>query len=136
MPTIEVPLKPWIEIPALRKSKKFQKLADEMVELTEQVKMLEARRAELSLEQYDILNEALDDDTKSIEYRGYRLTRRAPGKVGRFDVKKLMKRPIPCIKCKTANHVTADVVDECKTFSDVRPGVSVTAIKREDDDDE
>jgi hypothetical protein len=136
MPTIEVPLQSWTEIAALRKSKKFKSLADEALKLTEQEKYIKARRSELSLELYDILEANLDEQTKSIEYQGAVLTRKAGGQSSRFDKKKLMQMPIPCAnpKCKTENHVTVDVIEACTTTSDRRPGVSIKLPGEKDDE--
>lgn len=127
MPMIEVPLPSWTEIAGLRKSKKFKKLADEAVELKRQEKALSARRAEIGLELYDILEEELDDTMKSVSYEGATITRKAGGKSSRFDKKKLMAMPIPCAnpKCKTDNHVTVDIIEACTKYGDRRPGVSI-----------
>jgi hypothetical protein len=135
MPLIEVPIKPWTEYSALRKSAKFKRLADEAVKLTAQVKVLEGRRKELSLELYDLLDEALQDGEKTIEFAGATLTKRAGGEPSRFDKKKLMQVPIKCSnpKCKTENHVTVDIIEACTTHGERRPGVS---IKLADDEEE
>jgi hypothetical protein len=138
MPTIEVPLQSWTDIPALRKSKKFTKLADRAIELARQEKVLKAARQELSLELFDILDEVLDDQTKSIAYEGATLTKRAGGQTSKFDKKKLMTMPIPCSnpKCKTDNHVTVDIIEACTKKSDRRPGVSIKLPGEEENGDE
>ena len=138
MPTIEVPLQSWKEISNLRKSKKFAKLASEAATLARQEKFIRARRQELSLELYDILNESLDSEVKSIEYEGVRLTKIDGGETSRFNKKKLMTIPIPCAnpKCKAVNHVTSDVIDECTDRGTRRPSVSVTPIDDGEDGEE
>lgn len=135
MPMIEVPLKPWTEYAELRKSKKFKALADEAVKLAAQEKVLKARRTELSLELYDLLDAALSDDEKSIEYAGAVMTKRVGGQSSRFDKKKLMTTPIPCSnpKCKTVNHVTVDLIEACTKYGERRPGVSIKLAGEEEE---
>lgn len=137
MPMVEVPLQKWSDIPALRKSKKFRQLANEALELKREQKQLEARRSELSLDLFEILDEALPTGVKSIDYEGAMLTKRASGKWSRFDKKKLMETPIPCSnpKCKADNHVTADIVEACTKTGESRPGVSVKLPGEENGDD-
>lgn len=135
MPMIEVPLKSWTDYATLRRSKKFQKLADEALKLAKAEKVLKARRAELSADLYDILDGALDDGMKTVTYNGATLTKRAGGEGNRFDKKKLMQEPIECNECGAENHVTVDVIEKCTTKTERRPSVSVKLAGEESGDE-
>lgn len=146
MPTIEVPLKPYTAYPSLKSSKKFKRLADEATRLAKQAKFIEARRSELSLELYELLDDALDEQTKSIAYpvacmnedcpqaregdhtHDATFTKKRGGPNVRFSKELAFEYPIACAnpKCKTVNHFTAEAYKACqKRGDDRRDGVSI-----------
>lgn len=145
MPTVNVPLTLWSDIPALKRSKAWQRLAKEEAQLSAEAKRIKARRDELKLELYDELKDRLPEDVKSVRYDytyvdpeteeevtlPLQFTAVGAGKSRSFKVERLLTVPIVCSnpKCRTENHITADEIEECYEESPRKPTVRVEEIK-------
>lgn len=148
MPTITTPLTLATAIPALKKSKRWSMLASEEAELALLTKRVQARRAELKLELYDLLDGALPEDTKSVQYdytytdedtgeehtTSFQFTKLAGGTESKtFKKERLLTIPIPCPRkgCKGIAHVDTDMLESCVEYGQPsKPTVSVTEIKQ------
>lgn len=152
MPVVEIPVPSWSDVPTLRKSKKFKRLADEALALTWLMKLVAARRSELSLELYDTLDGQIPHGLKSLEFNDAEIDReklmeivdklipdddefeiihagtmtaKAGGPSSKFNKKKLVSTPIPCLGCGVENFVTTDIIEACTTHGERRAGVSI-----------
>ena len=137
MPTIQVPLLDWSDYtPLAKNSKQFKRLADQLVTLSEQAKIIEQQQGEIRQQLYPLLKPL--GDIKSVRYGEVRLERQDEGETTRFDKGKLMQQPIPCAnpKCKTVNHVTPDVMERCMSYGKRKATVKVVPLKNKDGNDE
>lgn len=145
MPMINVPLTPWTDIPKLKRSKLWARLAAEEASLRKQEERIKIRRAELKLELYDVMSSALPEGVKSVEY-DYTFTDPETGETATeplqftkldgstttsFKKEKLLEIPIPCTnpKCKAVMSIDADMIESCVEHGVSKPTVRVEKIK-------
>lgn len=113
------------EVPGLKRKKKtFIADAEELIEITDDVKKLQDRAGELRLSLYDTMNEELNEDEKSVRVGEYRLTAYQGKPRMVLDKTKLLK------------HITAEKLAKCYVESDPpRPTVQVTRIGPETEEE-
>jgi|SRR6185503_12189505 len=138
MPTVQVPLQPYTAITKLAKSKRFKELAAEKISLKQQRERVAAREEEVNAELYLVMDKDIDDDdTKSVEFEGYMLTKIDAGTTSKFSKTDLMKRPIRCTGCaeckkkKVTLFVTAVDIEACTTEGSRKPTVSAEKIDKD-----
>lgn len=119
MPTIEIPIRDVSEVVGLRKNRQFQADARELIRLTDEIKRLNDRAAELRLGCYDHITRALNgSEEKSVGFDGYRLSAFQGEGRRTLDKAKLLK-VIPAAK-----------LAKCYTVGEKpRPTVSVSKVK-------
>jgi hypothetical protein len=132
MPQVEIPLRDDGEVRQLARDKQYRREADELVEITDQMKKLKDRADELRLSLHDRLRAALPEEEKSILHQ-YRMQDPKNPKVVH-----LVKYRLSVIqgearssfsKEKALKYMTAAQLAKCYVKGEKpRPTVSVTEI--------
>lgn len=145
MPTVNVPLQPYSDFQKLARDKRFAELATEKITLKQQMEKIQKRldgddeHLGLSDELYLLMDKYLPEDTKSVEFEGYMITRIDPGTSSKFSKSDLMKRPLRCTGCneckrkKVALFVTTVDIEACTTEGTRKPTVSAEKINKDKD---